>query len=219
MGCKSYGMGGLGLFGLPSYINTTTNDASSMVWIMVGTSVAMAVAFILTFILFKDDVPSKSSEKKDLKTAKNESVFAPIKGEIRELSEVNDEAFSTGALGQGLAIIPKEGKLYAPCDGEIVTFFKTGHAIGMLSESGIEMLIHVGIDTVRVQGEGYFPKVAQGDKVKKGQLLLEFDIEKIINAGYSIITPVIISNTDSFIDVIPTDAKFVEVGDSIITIL
>ncbi|NTV79544.1 MAG: PTS transporter subunit EIIC, partial [Clostridiales bacterium] len=84
MGCKSYGMGGLGLFGLPSYINTANNDATSMIWIMIGTAVAMAVAFILTLIIFKDDAPSKTALKKDVKTAKNESVFAPIKGEVKE---------------------------------------------------------------------------------------------------------------------------------------
>ena len=100
-----------------------------------------------------------------------------------------------------------------------MTFFKTGHALGLLSEDGVEILIHVGIDTVKLNGVGYTPKVSKGDKVKKGQLLLEFDIKKITQAGYSIITPIIISNTDDFSDIIPTDAKQVVVGDTIITVL
>ena len=219
MGCKSFAIGGMGLFGLPNFIDISTNDAYSMIWVIVGTVVAMTVAFGLTMILYKDDVPAKISIKKESNTVKNEIVVSPLKGEIKELSEVDDEAFSTGALGSGIAIIPTEGKIYAPCDGEIMTFFKTGHALGLLSEGGVEILIHVGIDTVKLNGEGYTPKVAKGDKVKKGQLLLEFDIEMIKKAGYSIITPIIISNTDDFADIIPTDAKEVEVGDPIITIL
>ena len=130
-----------------------------------------------------------------------------------------DEAFSSGALGQGVAILPSEGKLYAPCDGEVVTFFPTGHAIGMVSDGGAEILIHVGMDTVKLDGEGFTPKVAQGAKVKKGDLLLEFDIAKITGAGYSVLTPVIISNTADYADVVPTDAKKVAALDALITVL
>ena len=219
MGCRAYAFGGLGLFGLPNFIDISTNNAYSMIWVIVGTVVAMAVAFGLTMILYKDDVPAEISNKKVLNTEKSEKVFSPLKGEVKELSEVDDEAFSTGVLGQGIAILPTEGKLYAPCDGEIMTFFKTGHALGLLSEEGVEILIHVGIDTVKLNGEGYTPKAEKGDKVKKGQLLLEFDIEKITKAGYSIITPIIISNTDDYADIIATDAKQVVVGDTIITVL
>jgi len=135
------------------------------------------------------------------------------------MEEVEDEAFSSGALGQGVAILPSEGKLYAPCDGEVVTFFPTGHAIGMVSDGGAEILIHVGMDTVKLDGEGFTPKVAQGAKVKKGDLLLEFDIAKITGAGYSVLTPVIISNTADYADVVPTDAKKVAALDALITVL
>lgn len=215
-GVKSYSMGGLGLFGLPSYIDGANQSMYSLIWVCIGTLVAMAVSFILTFITYKDDAPSQTTEKKG-KTANN--VASPMKGNVKALAESEDEAFASGALGEGLAIEPTEGKLYAPFDGEIVTFFPTGHAIGLKSADGVELLIHVGMDTVKLNGEGFTPKAKQGDRVKKGDLLLEFDIAKIKAAGYSIVSPVIVTNTDDYADVIPTDAASVNAGDEAIIIL
>lgn len=215
-GVKSYSMGGLGLFGLPSYIDGANQSMYSLIWVCIGTLVAMAVSFILTFITYKDDAPSQTTEKKG-KTANN--VASPMKGNVKALAESEDEAFASGALGEGLAIEPTEGKLYAPFDGEIVTFFPTGHAIGLKSTDGVELLIHVGMDTVKLNGEGFTPKAKQGDHVKKGDLLLEFDIAKIKAAGYSIVSPVIVTNTDDYTDVIPTDAASVNAGDEAIIIL
>lgn len=215
-GVKSYSMGGLGLFGLPSYIDGANQSMYSLIWVCIGTLVAMAVSFILTFITYKDDVPSQTTEKKG-KTANN--VASPMKGNVKALAESEDEAFASGALGEGLAIEPTEGKLYAPFDGEIVTFFPTGHAIGLKSADGVELLIHVGMDTVKLNGEGFTPKAKQGDRVKKGDLLLEFDIAKIKAAGYSIVSPVVVTNTDDYADVIPTDAASVNAGDEAIIIL
>lgn len=154
-------------------------------------AVAMVVAFVATYITYHDDAPQNDEakiEKKGTKTAANQVIASPLTGEVKALEEVEDEAFSSGALGQGVAILPSEGKLYAPCDGEVVTFFPTGHAIGIVSDGGAEILIHVGMDTVKLDGEGFTPKVAQGAKVKKGDLLLEFDIAKITGAGYSVLT-------------------------------
>ncbi len=215
-GVKSYSMGGLGLFGLPSYIDGANQSMYSLIWVCIGTLVAMAVSFILTFITYKDDAPSQTTEKKG-KTANN--VASPMKGNVKALAESEDEAFASGALGEGLAIEPTEGKLYAPFDGEIVTFFPTGHAIGLKSADGVELLIHVGMDTVKLNGEGFTPKAKQGDHVKKGDLLLEFDIAKIKAAGYSIVSPVVVTNTDDYADVIPTDAASVNAGDEAIIIL
>ncbi len=215
-GVKSYSMGGLGLFGLPSYIDGANQSMYSLIWVCIGTLVAMAVSFILTFITYKDDAPSQTTEKKG-KTANN--VASPMKGNVKALAESEDEAFASGALGEGLAIEPTEGKLYAPFDGEIVTFFPTGHAIGLKSADGVELLIHVGMDTVKLNGEGFTPKAKQGDHVKKGDLLLEFDIAKIKAAGYSIVSPVIVTNTDDYTDVIPTDAASINAGDEAIIIL
>jgi PTS system beta-glucosides-specific IIC component len=146
-------------------------------------------------------------------------VAAPITGKIIALSDVKDEAFSSGALGQGLAIEPSEGKVYSPVDGEISTFFPTGHAVGITSSNGVEILIHVGMDTVALDGKGFTPKKAQGDKVKKGELLLEFDMNVIKEAGYSTVTPVIITNSDDYADVVPAAPSDVTHGQDIITLL
>lgn len=219
MGCKSFTMGGLGVFGLPSYIDPANHSMYSLIWVAVGTVVAMVLGFVMTYTTYKDDEPSNSETKKSDKTVKNEEIAAPVKGKVVELSEVEDEAFSTGALGAGIAILPSEGKVYSPVDGKVATFFPTGHAIGLVSKDGAEVLIHVGMNTVKMDGKGFTPKVNEGDTVKKGQLLLEFDIEEIKKAGYSTITPVIITNTDSYADVVPTDAKTVAAGDAVITVL
>jgi len=218
-GCKGYMFGGLGLFGLPNYINPKTQSVYSLIWILVGLVAAMTVAFVLTMITYKDDEPVKV-EKKDTKIeVKNETVYAPLNGEVLPLSEVEDEAFASGVLGSGLAILPSEGKLYAPCDGTITTFFPTGHAVGILTANGAELLIHIGMDTVKLNGDGFTKKVEQGDTVKKGQLLLEFDIQKIKAAGLSLTTPIVVTNTDNYADVIPTDAKVTKVGETLITLI
>ena len=147
-------------------------------------------------------------------TVKKESiVYSPVKGNVIPLSEVKDEAFSSGILGKGAAIIPEEGVVYAPADGEISAFFPTGHAIGIKTNDGLELLIHVGMDTVQLDGKGFTPLAKAGDKVKKGQKLLEFDKELIKAEGYSTVTPVLISNFDQFDEIIATDEKKVQAGD------
>lgn len=135
-----------------------------------------------------------------------------------DLSETPDEVFASGALGQGVAIEPAEGKVYAPCDGTVTTFASTCHAIGLTSDTGVEILIHVGMDTVDMNGDGFSPKKKEGDSVKKGELLLEFDMEKIRAAGHPVITPVVITNTDDFAEVAPAVKGDVTYGKSILTI-
>ncbi len=219
-GAKSYQMGGLGVFGLPSYIGDNTIE--SMVWVIVGTIIAMAIAFVATMVTYEDDKRNKKTEIKNEvsnEIGRKKIIASPLRGEVKELAIVEDEAFATGVLGQGVAIVPAEGKLYAPFDGEITAFFPTSHAIGMLSEDGIEILLHVGMDTVNLEGEGFTPKAAQGDKVKKGELLLEFDILKIKEAGYPVITPVIVTNSDQYTDILSSTLGSIEVGDELITLL
>ncbi len=216
-GVKSFMMGGLGVFGLPVFIGD--NTMKHFIVVVIAMVIAMVIAFVATYATYKDDAPVVEKPVKKKGEAATEVIASPLKGEVKELSEVNDEAFSGGILGQGLAILPIEGKLYAPCNGEITTFFPTGHAIGISSENGAEILIHVGMDTVKLDGEGFTKKKNQGDKVKKGELLLEFDIDKIKGAGYDIITPMIITNSDDYSDVIPTDQTSVAPGDDAITVL
>lgn len=123
---------------------------------------------------------------------------SPAKGRTVALSEVNDPTFSTGMLGQGVAVIPEEGKIYAPADGEISLIFETLHAVSMVTDKGVEVLIHVGLDTVQMKGDGFEGHVKNGDKVKKGDLLLTVDLDKVKAAGYDTITPVLVCNTDDY---------------------
>lgn len=214
-GVKCYNMAGMGVFGYTAYINSATGDTSGMLISIVVSIVCVIAGAILELVFYKD-APAKAagSSKKTGAT-----VAAPMSGEVMDLSEVEDEAFSSGALGQGIAIVPTEGKVYAPMDGEVGTFFPTGHAIGLLGDNGVEILIHVGVDTVKLDGKGFTAKVKQGSKVKKGDLLLEFDIPTIKAAGYSVVTPVIVANSGDYSDIIPTEEKSVRYGDSALTIL
>lgn len=224
LGLKDYQMAGMGVFSYTMLIHPETKELTPMIIGIVVSIVCVIVSFILEMIFYKDE-PKKSVKNEVEKAAKameTESsasmLVAPMKGEVIALSDVKDEAFSSGALGEGLAIIPSEGKLYAPCDGEISTFFPTGHAIGITSENGAEILMHVGMDTVKLEGDGFTPMKAQGDVVKQGELLLEFDIAKIQAAGLEIATPVIVTNADDFGGIVPIEPKNVSVGEDLIEI-
>lgn len=216
-GVKSFMVGGLGVFGLPVFIGEGT--MKYLIIVIIATIIAMAIAFAVTYITYQDDEVTAARQIDKDGAVKNETIVSPLKGEVKTLKEVKDEAFSGGLLGQGLAIVPAEGRLYAPCDGEITTFFPAGHAIGIKTAGGADILIHVGMDTVRLEGDGFNPKKKQGDMIKKGDLLLEFDLEKIKAAGYDVITPMIITNSEDYSDVIPTDAASVVPGDDAITVL
>ncbi len=142
---------------------------------------------------------------------------SPLKGTLMPLSEVKDEVFSSGTLGQGIAVEPAVGEVYAPCNGVISTFFETGHAIGISADDGAEVLIHVGMDTVNLKGEGFTPKAKEGDRVKTGDLLLKFDIPFIKSKGFSVVTPVVVSNSDDYETINTASAGKVEVGSTIIS--
>lgn len=216
----SYTSAGMGVFGYTAYIDTNTGNTRGMIISIVVSLICLGLGIVSELLFYKDSAPAeKKTEAPKVNKLETTEIVSPLKGEVKALEEVEDEAFSSGALGNGLAILPAEGKLYAPCDGEITTFFPTGHAIGMTTAGGAEVLIHVGMDTVSMNGDGFTAKAKQGDTVKKGDLLLEFDIAKIKAAGYSVLTPIIITNTDDYADVIPTDAKSAKVGDKIITLL
>lgn len=225
LGVKGYIIGGLGIFGIPSYIGPNGIDMN--LW---GAIIAIIVSFVLGFLMmffagFKDD------EEKDNKSTNNngptkgetlvtqETISSPIKGEVKALSEITDEAFSSGAMGKGVAIEPSEGKVYSPVDGVLTSLFSSGHAIGVTSNNGVDILIHVGKDTVKLKGKHFTAKVAQGDTVKKGQLLMEFDMAAIKEAGYTLTTPVIVSNTANYLDVIETDKKTVDLKDDLLTVV
>ncbi|MEK4043072.1 beta-glucoside-specific PTS transporter subunit IIABC [Paenibacillus sp. FSL H8-0048] len=221
MGTKGYILGGLGIFGIPSYISPDGMDKG-----FYGAIAAIVISFILGFILvffsgFKDEeaADSKSGGTARSVLVKQETVGSPLKGQIRALSELTDEAFSTGAMGKGIAIEPLEGKVYSPVDGVLTTLFASGHAIGITSDNGVDILIHVGKDTVKLKGKHFTPRAKQGDTVTKGQLLMEFDVAAIREAGYTLTTPVIISNSGEYLDVIETDKKSVDYRENLLTVM
>jgi len=136
---------------------------------------------------------------------KTDKVFAPMTGKAVPITEVPDPTFSEGMLGNGIAIIPTEGKVYAPCDATVDMMFTTGHAVSLVADFGAEILIHVGLETVGLEGKPFTVHVANGDKVKKGQLMIEVDLDAVKEAGLPIITPMLICNTDDY----PTFNTFV----------
>ncbi|MFR6280083.1 MAG: PTS glucose transporter subunit IIA [Lacrimispora saccharolytica] len=125
-------------------------------------------------------------------------ILAPVEGKAVSLKEVNDPTFSQEILGKGVAVIPSKGRVVAPADGVVSVFFETKHAVSITADNGAEIIVHVGLDTVNLKGEHYTAYKKQGDKVKAGELLLEFDLEAIKAAGYDVITPVIICNTPDY---------------------
>nr|WP_308626244.1 PTS glucose transporter subunit IIA [uncultured Eisenbergiella sp.] len=143
---------------------------------------------------------------------------APLEGECVSLKQVNDPTFSEEILGKGIAIVPADGKVYAPANGEISTVFPTGHALGLTTEDGVEVLIHIGLDTVKLNGQHFTIRANAGDKVSKGDLLIEADIEQIKAAGYDVITPMIICNTTDYASVEGKTGKTVKPGDDCLEI-
>ena len=147
--------------------------------------------------------------------SKKIQIKAPIKGKLIDITEVKDEAFSSKALGDGMAIVPSEGKVYSPVDGEIITMIDTNHAIGLLS-GGVEILIHIGMDTVRLGGKYFKAHVKEGDKVKAGTLLIEFEKEEV-EKEYDITSPIIMSNYSELKSLTKTDPREVSTSDIIMT--
>lgn len=146
------------------------------------------------------------------------NIGAPLKGKCVEISEVSDPTFGEGILGPGVAIRPESGEVYAPADGVVSTLFPTGHAVAITTTDGAEILIHVGLDTVKLDGKYFDIKAAQDQQVKKGDLLIVADIEKIREEGYDVITPVVICNGMDYAEVKPLFGKDVNPGDEIITL-
>ena len=171
--------------------------------------IALLLAAIVTYILCRD--------KKSLKTNEEVVIFSPMNGELKELKDVQDPTFAEEMMGKGFAILPKEGKLYAPIDGTIVSVFPTKHAICMTNSQGLELLIHMGLDTVSLNGEGFDIKVKDGDIVKKGQLIAEFNIDQI-KESYDVITPIVITNSNAYKDFTKATKKEVSIGDQVLVI-
>lgn len=220
-----------GLPGLLTIVNAISKDAPmSFIGMVVACVVASVIAIVSIQIIGFDDPKEEAENPQTDKTitetdtealeTKNteKEVFSPLSGKVIPLKEVHDEVFSSELMGKGCAVIPSEGKIYAPFDGKVVGLLESYHAVGMESEDGVEVLIHVGMDTVKLNGDGFTPHVKEGEQVKKGQLLLEFDIEKIQAAGYEVTTPVIVTNSDEFSEVAAVADKEVSYGEELLSI-
>ena len=197
MGAKVYQMAGLGVFAYTGFIDTVKNDVSGMTTAII-VSLACAVAGFIVELIFYREKAEAAPEKKAVTEgqAKNVKVYAPITGKYIALSELPDEVFSQGFLGQGCGVEPEDNHVYAPIDGEIVQVAETKHAVGIQSPDGVEVLVHVGMDTVNMKGYGFDVKASLGDKVKAGDMLMTFDADKIKEAGYPLTTAIVITNSD-----------------------
>ena len=223
----NYSGGSPGFLTLPSYIGGDT--MTTFYFACIGAVISVVIAFVVAFIIYKDPVTEgatvdKKEDKKEnnseVKTACNKDVVcAPITGEAIELKDVSDETFAGEILGKGMAIIPTEGKVVSPVNGTISMVFDTKHAIGITSDDGIEILIHVGIDTVRLEGKYYTAHVKTGDRVEVGTHLLDFDIKGIQSEGFEVVTPVIISNTADYEEVLAVTDRKVVAGEEIIKVI
>lgn len=225
---RKFIMGGMGIFELPNMMNPD-GSMDNIIVAFAGIAITMVVAFVLTMIFYKEEstLASEPASEIDPTTTptepttnenKSETIVSPLNGKVIPLSQVEDAAFASGALGQGVAILPDQGVLYAPADGQIVALFPTGHAIGLTTNNGAEILMHVGMDTVQLDGKGFKPFVKMGDTVQKGQKLLEFDIQAITEAGYSLVTPVLVTNYAQYNAVSNTKAESIYAGDALIDV-
>ncbi|MGL4773925.1 MAG: beta-glucoside-specific PTS transporter subunit IIABC [Clostridium sp.] len=201
---KEFIIGGLGIFEFPAMIDPVTKNMDNVIVGAIGAGGAMVIAFILTMIFYKDKEEVIEVEKNEVSKGnmEKEALLMPMDGDVLPLTEAPDDAFAQGILGKGLVIKPSKGVVKSPVKGTVTTLFPTYHAIGITSDSGVEVLIHVGMDTVKLEGKHFSPKIKQGDKVEANQVLLEFDAQAIEKEGYSTVTPIVITNSDNYFDVI-----------------
>lgn len=211
-----------GLLALPTYFGT------GFLWVIIGILVAFLLAAILVFVFGFDDPaadtaasvnPSGPATPTTPTMIDKEMVVSPLAGALQPLESLPDEAFASGAMGKGIVIEPSSGKLTSPVNGTVTTVFPTGHAIGITSDGGAELLIHVGVNTVKLKGKHFDKKVQEGDKVVQGQLLLEFDLEAIRAAGFVTSTPVIVTNSAEYLDILKNTGSEVTNGEALLTLI
>lgn len=229
---KNYGGGSPGLMTLPGYIGGDT--LRDLMLACIGAAIAFVITFAVTFVLYRDEkeearVPSAAetdaSEQilpvsEDQAASRNGmTVCAPVKGRLVPLSKVNDPTFAEEILGKGAAIIPEEGNFVSPVKGRVITVFETKHAIGIAADTGAEILLHVGLNTVNLQGRHFEALVKDGDAVEVGTPILKVDLKTLREAGYDTITPVLVTNSMDYAEVTAMEEKEVTSGETIIKII
>ena len=225
------GTGVTGIFGILLCLNQPLQYLIEMV-------IAVGVAFVISFLIYKDAEPkaatadaAETAAVENMETTDTvatddttaatteETLTSPVNGTQIPLAEVADETFASEMLGATVAVEPADGKIVAPCDGEVSNIFETGHAVCITTESGGELLIHIGIDTVKMDGKGFTKKVSDGDKVHAGDILVEADLEEIKNAGYQTTTMMILTNTDEFGNVTKAEPAEVKTTSKVMTLI
>lgn len=191
---KAFVAMGPGLAGMAMFVDVA--NSMNIVWAFVGFGVSLAASFVATLVLYQEKKveDSKAPEAVEAK----EAVASPLEGKLIPLEQVKDEVFSAGILGDGMAVIPEKGELYAPADARIDTVFDSKHAISMVCDNGAEVLLHVGLETVKLEGKHFEPQVKSGDRVTAGQLLMKFDLSALKKEGFDVVTPVIITNSADY---------------------
>ena len=200
-------------FALPSFLSIPVFTPIGL--FLLGTLTSLILAMVLTLVMGYEG----KNDLAPVKTVRNvirETISSPLSGEIVPLSKITDPLFSTGTVGKGIAIEPTKGEVISPVDGLVTTLFPTEHAIGITSEGGAEILIFVGVDTINLKGQYFTSMVKQWDKVKRGDLLIKFDIENIKAAGYDLKTPVVITNKDQYLDVVVIKDGTIHAKDELI---
>lgn len=207
---------------LPGVLSVLTYQANRFIYIIGGTAVAAILGFVFTVLagINEDGLENENDKKPGNNRSSKEEimVMSPLTGEIRDLAEVNDKTFSQELIGKGVAINPLAGKVYAPFDGVVEAVFKTKHAIGLKADNGIELLIHIGMDTVNLDGKYFTSHVGQNQRFKRGDLLMEFDIEGIRSEGYDLITPIVITNSETYLDVLPVGSGVVKENEGLLKV-
>lgn len=212
-GTKLYAFTGLGVFTFFGFISP---EQPGFIWPILIMAIPFLASFAISYVLYKDEEPAAEHREADASAEKEVPVIkgrfeieAPVPGKVVALSDVPDVTFAEGLLGNGFAVEPSEGKVYAPFDGTAVTVFETLHALGLQADNGVSILVHVGLETVGLNGAPFKAHIKQGDHFRKGQLLLEFDMDQIKAAGLPTITPVIVTNEDEVGDVVVENNKLV----------
>lgn len=209
-----------GVLSLPAYL---PGGVMNLVWACATLVLGLVIGFVLTwFTKFEDPKDEEMNVKNDNVKSQSESIQvinSPMNGQLVNLETVNDVSFKERKMGEGIAIKPIDGKVFSPVTGEITALFPTHHAIGIRSSMGAEILIHIGIDTVNLNGKYFTPKVAIGDKVQANDLLMEFDLKAIENEGYDVTTPIVITNSNQYLDVFAVSGDKIIAGRKLLTII
>lgn len=216
-GLASHSMAAPGLFTSVQFIEK--DNPMSIVWIIVVMVLSVVLSFILTLVLGFEDIPESEDELLDLGTQDHLTVAAPVEGHIKPIESVEDDVFSREVIGKSMAIEPTGNKIYAPVTGTVTSVFPTKHAIGITGDNGVEVLVHVGIDTVKLNGEPFTSTIEQGDHVTVGDILGTFDLTQIIESGYDPTTIIVITNTDEYESITSFDHAEVQAQTSILGVV